>query len=123
MKITLPVQTKEYKNGELIKTKKEEEFELDTSLASEIRWEARFPEQASREDLFSYTQRIQKDDALTAPSILSKMKAIYCWFDTSKSFIDFVKMFDLSDATYIEDLTSRIKAVWETIQSSSAEKN
>lgn len=123
MKITLPVQTKEYKNGKLIKTKKEEEFELDTSLASEIRWEARFPEQASREDLFSYTQRIQKDDALTAPSILSKMKAIYCWFDTSKSFIDFVKMFDLSDAAYIENLTSRIKAVWETIQSSSAEKN
>ena len=123
MKIKLPIQTKELVRGQIVKKESEREFDLDTSLASEIRWEARFPEQAQNEDLFSYTQRLQKNEGLSAPIILSKMKAVYCWFDTDLSFIDFVKMFDLADAKYTEHLTRRIQEVWEAIQGESAEKN
>lgn len=123
MKITLPIQTKEYTDSGIKITASEKEFDLDTSLASEIRWEAKFPEQAEKADLFSYTQRIQENKSLTAPVLLSKMKSIYCWFDTDVSFIDFVKMFDLSDKNYTDKLTAKITKVWETIQEGSAEKN
>lgn len=123
MKIKLPVQTKELVKGQIVKKESEKEFDLDTSLASEIRWEAKFPDQSRNEDLFSYTQRIQKNEGLSAPIILSKMKALYCWFDTDVSFIDFVKMFDLADAKYTEHLTHRIQEVWEAIQGESVEKN
>ena len=123
MKIKLPVQMKELVKGQIVKKESEKEFDLDTSLASEIRWEAKFPEQSRNEDLFSYTQRIQKNEGLSAPIILSKMKALYCWFDTDVSFIDFVKMFYLADAKYTEHLTHRIQEVWEAIQGESVEKN
>lgn len=123
MKVWLPVQSKEFENGKLSKSIQNKLFDLDTSLASELRWEAKFPEQASKEDLFTYTQRIQKSTELTAPVILSKMKAIYCWFDTDISFVDFVKLFDLSDKAYTESLINQIQNVWKTVQEGSAEKN
>ena len=123
MKVKLPVQTKEFINGKQKVTCFEKEFDLDTSLASQIRWEARFPEQAVQEDLFTYTQRISSRTEITAPVIISKMKTIYCWFDTDMSFIDFLKLFDLSDAEYVKKLTDQITAVWSSITESSAEKN
>lgn len=123
MKIKLPIQTKEFVAGKQKVVKGEKEFDLDTSLASQIRWEARFPEQAIHEDLFTYTQRIAKQDQVTGPVLISKMKTIYCWFDTDMSFIDFLKMFDLSDSAYVKSLTDQISAVWQSITESSAEKN
>lgn len=123
MKIKLPVQTKELIGGQIVKKESEKEFDLDTSLVSEMRWEAKFPEQAQNEDLFSYTQRLQKNKEFSAAIVLSKMKALYCWFDTDLSFIDFVKMFDLADAKYTERLTCRIQEVWKAIQGESVEKN
>lgn len=123
MKIKLPIQTKEFVNGKQKIVQGEKEFDLDTSLASQIRWEARFPEQAVHEDLFSYTQRIAKQDQLSGPVLISKMKTLYCWFDTDLTFIEFLKMFDLSDAGYIKNLTGRISEVWKSISDSSAEKN
>lgn len=123
MIIKLPIQHKEFIDGKQKVTKGTKEFDLDTSLASQIRWEAHFPEQAIHEDLFTYTQRISKQDQVTGPVLISKMKTLYCWFDTDISFIDFLKMFDLSDSVYVKSLTDQITSVWKSITESSAEKN
>ena len=49
MKVKLPVQTKEIVNGELAKKESEKTFDIDTSLASQIRFETKFPKLAERE--------------------------------------------------------------------------
>ena len=124
MKIKLPIQTKEIINGKLVKKQNEKEFDLDTSIASQIRFEKHFPKMAEKEDLFGYSKRICEVEEITAPVIISKMKMLYCWFDTEISFIDFLKLFDLTDTDYtINKLTNSIKEVFEIIFNSSAEKN
>lgn len=123
MKVKLPVQTKEIVNGELVKRENEKAFDIDTSLASQIRFETKFPKLAEREDLFGYSKRICEIDDLTAPVIISKMKMLYCWFDTELDFIEFLKLFDLSDEAYVRKLTDALKVSFELIFSGSAEKN
>ncbi|MBO5963446.1 MAG: hypothetical protein J6P97_03095 [Bacteroidales bacterium] len=123
MKVKFPVQTKEIENGELVKRESEKSFDIDTSLASQIRFETKFPKLAEREDLFGYSKRICAIDELTAPVIISKMKMLYCWFDTDLDFIEFLKLFDLSDEAYVRKLTDAIKVAFELIFSGSAEKN
>ena len=123
MKIKLPIQTKEIVNGELVKKQSEKVFDLDTSLASQIRFETRFPELAQKEDLDGYSKRICKVEELSVAVIISKMKMLYCYFDTEISFIDFLKLFDLSDLEYVKKLTSEIKQAFELIFDGSAEKN
>lgn len=123
MKIKLPIQTKEIVNGELVKKQSEKVFDLDTSLASQIRFETKFPELAQREDLDGYSKRICAIEELSAPIIISKMKMLYCWFDTEISFIDFLKLFDLTDIEYINKMTNAIKEAFELIFKASAEKN
>ena len=123
MKVKLPVQTKEIVNDELVKRENEKVFDIDTSLASQIRFETKFPKLAEREDLFGYSKRICAIDELTAPVIISKMKMLYCWFDTDLDFIEFLKLFDLSDEAYVKKLTDGLKVAFELIFSGSAEKN
>lgn len=124
MKIKLPIQTKEIVNGELVKKQSEKVFDLDTSLASQIRFETKFPELAQREDLDGYSKRICKVEELSVAVIISKMKMLYCWFDTDLCFIDFLKLFDLTDTDYtVNKLTKAIKEAFELIFDGSAEKN
>lgn len=123
MKVKLPVQTKEIVNGELVKRENEKAFDIDTSLASQIRFETKFPKLAEREDLFNYSKRICAIEELTAPLIISKMKMLYCWFDTELDFIEFLKLFDLSDEAYVKKLTDGLKVAFELIFSGSSEKN
>lgn len=124
MKIKLPIQTKEIVNGELVKKQSEKVFDLDTSLASQIRFETKFPELAQREDLDGYSKRICKIEELSVAVIISKMKMLYCWFDTDLCFIDFLKLFDLTDTDYtVNRLTKAIKEAFELIFDGSAEKN
>lgn len=124
MKIKLPIQTKEIVNGELVKKQTEKVFELDTSLASQIRFETKFPDLAQREDLDGYSKRICKVEELSVAVIISKMKMLYCWFDTDLCFIDFLKLFDLTDTDYtVNKLTKAIKEAFELIFNASAEKN
>ena len=123
MKIKLPIQTKEVVKGELVKKQSDKVFEIDTSLASQIRFETKFPKLAEREDLFGYSKRICEVEEISAPVIISKMKMLYCWFDTELEFIDFLKLFDLSDKEYVEKLTDGIKVAFELIFAGSAEKN
>ena len=124
MKIKLPIQTKDIVNGELVKKQSEKVFDLDTSLASQIRFETKFPELAQREDLEGYSKRICKVEELSVAVIISKMKMLYCWFDTDLCFIDFLKLFDLTDTDYtVNKLTKSIKEAFEIIFDGSAEKN
>jgi hypothetical protein len=124
MKIKLPIQTKEIVNGELVKKQSEKVFDLDTSLASQIRFETKFPDLAKKEDLDGYSKRICKVEELSVAVIISKMKMLYCWFDTDLCFIDFLKLFDLTDTDYtINKLTKAIKEAFELIFDGSAEKN
>ena len=123
MKVKLPIQTKEIKEDKLIKEISEKEFELDMSLASQIRFEAKFPQLAEKEDLFGYSKRICEIKDLSGAVIISKMKMLYCWFDTDMEFIDFLKMFDLTDEKYVEKLTSKMQEIFNLVFNGSAEKN
>lgn len=123
MKITLHTQSKELKNGKIEKIKGTFTADLDMSLASQIRFEAKFPELAKNEDLIGYAKRLKETKELSTPIILSNMKILYCWFDTDLSFIDFLKLFDLTDLDYIKNLTNEIKEIFGLVLDSSAEKN
>lgn len=125
MKVTLNTQSKEYKNGVVEKVKGTFTADLDFSLASQIRFEAKFPELAKNEDLVTYTNRFSKvkENELSVPIILSLMKSLYCWFETDLTFIDFLRLFDLTDIEYIKKFTGEIKEVFDLILDSSAEKN
>lgn len=122
MKVVLPVQRKEIDNGKLKVVKGEFEAELDFSLGSQIRFEQKFPELASKEDLCTYSERI-RTYSLSVGKILSVLKAVYCWFDTDLPFVEFVKLFDLTDKEYINKLLKTLDDTFNIIFSSSAEKN
>ena len=123
MKIKLPIQTKEIKDDKLVKEISEKEFELDTSLASQMRFEAKFPLLAQNEDLFEYSKRICSIEGQSAGLIISKMKTLYCYLDTDMQYVDFLKLFDLSDLEYIEKLTNAMKHAFEIVFNGSSEKN
>lgn len=123
MKIKLPVQTKEIKNGAMVKTQSEQEFDLDMSIAAQIRFETKFPALAEREDLLGYSQRIFEINDLSLGLIISKLKMIYCWFDTEMGFNDFLKLFDLSDESYMKKLIKAMNDTFEIVADGSAEKN
>lgn len=123
MKVELHTQTKEIKDGKLEKKQGLFVADIDMSLASQIRFEAKFPDLAQREDLYNYSKRISEIKELSAPVIISKMKMLYCWFDTEISFVDFLKLFDLTDEEYVKRLTNEIKTIFDLIANGSAEKN
>ena len=123
MRVTLNTQRKEIKNGKLEKIKGTFTADLDMSLASQIRFEAKFPELAKNEDLLGYAQRLKDINELSTAVIISNMKVLYCWFDTDLTFIEFLKLFDLTDIDYIKQLTEEIKTIFELVLNSSAEKN
>lgn len=123
MKIKLPVQKKEIKDGALVVNESEHEFELDVSLAAQIRFETKFPTLAEREDLFGYSQRIFEIKDLSVGLIISKLKMIYCWLDTEMGFNDFLKLFDLTDEKYIKKLVEAMNTTFQIVADGSAEKN
>lgn len=123
MKVELHTQTKEIKDGKLEKKQGLFTADLDMSLASQIRFEAKFPDLAQREDLYNYSKRISEIKEISAPVLISKMKMLYCWFDTDISFVDFLKLFDLTDEEYVKRLTGEIKTVFDLVMDGSAEKN
>ena len=126
MKISLPVITKNEYNQ---KTKthifetEERAFELDFSLVCQMKWEARFPAQAEKESIVDYVKRVSAYP-LSVATILSKLKAIYCFIDGGAgSFEDFVRMFDFTKKNYVETLTERFKEIFDLFEGEAAEKN
>ena len=123
MKIKLPTQTKEIIDGKLVVKTSDLELKIDTSLLAQQRFEAKFPALAEREDLEGYSKRICAVEELSMAVIISKMKMLYCWFDTDITFEDFLRLFDLTDIEYIKKMTNAIKETFEIIFNASAEKN
>ena len=123
MKIKLPIQTKEIIDGKLVVKSSEMELKIDTSLLAQQRFESKFPALAVKEDLEGYSKRICAVEELSIAVIISKMKMLYCWFDTDMSFEDFLRLFDLTDIEYINKMTNAIKEAFELIFNASAEKN
>lgn len=124
MKVKLPVVVQnEIQGGKHLFKSEEKEFDVDMSLACQIRWEAKFPELAKNETIVDYAVRTSKIQSQNAAVILSKLKFLYCLFDTEISFIQFVKMFDFSNEAYVTDLLKRIEEIFQLVLNSAAEKN
>jgi len=124
MKITLPIKTKdEIKDGKRILVYGEKDFELDMSLAAQMRWEAKFPELAKQEDIANYIMRVNEVKDTSTAVIISKLKAMYCFFEIDIGFVEFLKWFDLSNKEYIDKLTKRLSEIFEAIKGEASEKN
>lgn len=124
MKVQLPIITKnEIVNKQHVFETEEKDFEVDMSLACQMRWETRFPEMAKSETVIDYGQRTAKMQSTNAAVILSKLKFLYCLFDTEMSFIQFVKMFDFTSDKYVKTLIARIEEIFRIVFDSSSEKN
>lgn len=101
----------------------EREYELDCSLACQSRWEQKFPEMADAIDLVSFTEKISGFKEASTALIISELKIIYCYLETEQTFLDFLKMFDLTNPSYCEKLTNRIKSIFDVVFSEASEKN
>ena len=123
MKVKFPVIKKELVDGQIKKTKIYIDFDVDVSLASQIRYETKFPDLAKREDLYNYSQRIREIKELSAGKILSWLKLLYCWIDTEIEFVNFVKLFDLTDQDYVKEFVKSLADAFDKILDGSAEKN
>ena len=124
MKVKLPVVTKnEIIDGRRVFESGEREFELDLSLGCQMRWEAKFPALAEKETFVDYSSRLQKLKSENTAVILSKIKVVYCLFDTAMSFTDFLKMFDFTNIEFTEKLLARLDEFFTLILNSATEKN
>lgn len=122
MKITLPIFQSKIVDDKKVTNIIDKEFELDLSLASQIRFETYFPKLAEYEDLLGYMERIMLQD-LSVAKILSIEKFLYCWFNTDLTFIEFVSLFDLSNDDYRKKLLNKVYNIVDIITNSSSEKN
>lgn len=123
MKITLPIVTKD----ELVDGKRVFEFEnrameADFSLGMQMRWEARFPEIASKCSIVEYAERV-KNAPNDLASVVSKIKCVYCFLDTDMPFVKFIALFDFSRKEYVEKLLRAISDAIKVMQEGAAEKN
>ena len=124
MKVSFPIQRKEIKDWKIKKEKSYIEFDIDVSLLSQMRYESKFPELAKNEDLYGYSDRIFKSKELTTGKILSELKLLYCWINTDISFVDFVKLFDLTDMEYVKEFLEVLEKTFKLIlEDTSSEKN
>lgn len=126
MKIELPILHQVMKNGEVISTETTEEFDLDTSVYSEERWEQHFPGLAAREGLFEYIERIDKAKGVAQRvQVASMLKAIFCFIEspTIKTYKDFAHMFNLAAPDYATRLINTLVESFKAILGASSTKN
>lgn len=123
MLFKMPILKQEVIKDNIKKNKEYINFNIDVSLASQMRYETKFPELAKNEDLYNYSIRIMSLKDLTISKILSEIKLLYCWIETDIEFIDFVKLFNFTDEDYIKELVDSLKKAFDLILNSSAEKN
>lgn len=125
IEITLPVIKYSRFTGKALKRKySEEKFVLDMSLASEARFEQKFPaEYKAFGDLQQYMERVNGYEDLNRAKMLSMLKCLYCWFDTRYSFIEFLQLFDFTDIDYISKLVEKLRLAFNIIRESASEKN
>lgn len=122
IKTTLPIVEKAIEDDKLVATKKSIDVKIDTSIFAEERWESNFPQNASRETLFAYVERIKTDGLNDKAHILSNLKALYCFIegDAIPDFKSFCQMFDIADGEYLNELTSKMRVVFDIALNGSA---
>lgn len=123
IEIKLPVIKKELKNDEIIITREDKKFGIDTSIVAQERFEINFPELAKNYDLFDFIEKLEiTKDAKLAVSI-SRLKVIFCLIETDMTFKQFLQLFDFSVPDYTEELVNKLKNILELALKSSSEKN
>lgn len=122
IRTTLPIVEKAIENDKLVATKKSIDVKIDTSIFAEERWESNFPQNASRETLFAYVERIKTDGLNDKAHILSNLKALYCFIegDAIPDFKSFCQMFDIADGEYLNELTNKMRVVFDIALNGSA---
>lgn len=116
IKIKLPILNQEVKDGKFISEKSEINCFLDVSALSQEIWEREFPQQAQKEALFDYMDRVIKQpDNLT--KAISIIKILYCFihFEKPTTKDEWLRMFNLLDADYIKELIDTISNVFKLI--------
>ncbi|MCI8911080.1 MAG: hypothetical protein HFE31_00050 [Clostridia bacterium] len=126
LKTTLPIQSKKLDSENNLKIIKEDiTVDIDTSIFAEQRWETNFPANATRETLFAYIERIDKEKLIDTAHILTNLKALFCFLesDAISDFKSFCQLFDLADEEYLKQLIDKIKYVFNIVLNSSAAKS
>ena len=118
--IPIIVETKSSEENKLVKERKTLKCQLDTSIASESRWEDKFPNQANSETLFDYISRLQSSkQKQNIATIISQLKAIYCFIvfpeNKDKIFLEFERLFCLNDKEYLDDLIKAINDAFSLV--------
>ena len=122
IKTTLPIVEKAIENDKLVTAKKTIDVKIDTSIFAEERWKSNFPQNARRETLFAYVERIKTDGLNDKAHILSNLKALYCFIegDAIPDFKSFCQMFDIADGEYLNELTNKMRVVFDIALNGSA---
>ena len=115
LKFKLPTRTQTAVNDDVVTTLGSIDISIDTSIASEIRWETEFPSAAAKESLFAYIARCNK--ITDTSSALSAIKGLYCFieFEKATSFLEFCKMFNFADMEFFNSFVDAIKNAFEMI--------
>lgn len=112
--------------GKLKRKYKNEKFLLDMSLAAEERFDKMFPAEATKYgDLEQYTEivRVDAKKQISHLTVRQMLRAVYCWFNTKYTFIEFLQLFDFSDVNYIYRLVDKLKVTFDLIAGEATEKN
>ena len=125
MKIKLPILEQSIENGNLISAERDAVFNLDTSVYSEERWEQHFPTLASKEGLFQYVERIQKDSVTERVKVACMLKAIYCFIESDEipTYKSFAQMINLATPEYTTRMIKILHDAFNIILNSSSVKN
>lgn len=125
MRIELPILHQEIAGEELISKETTVQFDLDTSVYSEERWEQNFPNMAAHEGLFQYIERVQKNSLTERVKVAAMLKAIFCFLESDeiRSYKSFAQMFNLANSEYTEKLISALITAFKLVLRSSSVKN
>lgn len=124
MKIKMPfIKRDELIDGKRVIEDEERAVDVDNTMMAQMRWEAKFPEMAKRENIVDYAARIRMVEGEEPPVIISKLKVLYCFLDIEESFVQFIKLFDFSRKDYVDKLINCLKTAFEEIFAEAAEKN
>lgn len=110
-------------NNKILTNERDIDVTIDTSIFAEERWEANFPNNAKKETLFAYIERVKNAGLIESKAhILSNLKALYCFMEGKDiaDFKSFCQLFDLADEAYLNKLIDKMKFVFNLVLKSSA---
>lgn len=125
MKIQLPILDQSIVDGKIISTEKIADFNIDTSVYSEERWEQNFPALAKNEGLFQYIERIQQKSVTERVKVACMLKAVYCFIESEEipTYKDFAQLFNLATPEYTTRMITALHSAFDAILNGSSVKN